>query len=152
MVNYILSRSRRNQMEENSSPRASRKGGGSTRKKSSILTLALVKVPWKMGRKCLGLEKKKKRNRVEMKRKCKKSCCNCCSSSSNEVGDDHDHHDHQFGDGNLGERIGVEEGIWELSTEEEMGNFSARFEAERFWLELYQVGHLGFGRVSFTGI
>lgn len=25
-------------------------------------------------------------------------------------------------------------------------------EAERFWLELYQVGHLGFGRVSFTGV
>lgn len=26
------------------------------------------------------------------------------------------------------------------------------FEAEKVWLELYQVGHLGFGRVSFTGI
>ena len=25
-------------------------------------------------------------------------------------------------------------------------------EAERVWLELYQIGHLGFGRVSFTGI
>ncbi|KAK9925310.1 hypothetical protein M0R45_033638 [Rubus argutus] len=24
--------------------------------------------------------------------------------------------------------------------------------AERVWLELYQVGHLGFGRVSFTGL
>ena len=29
---------------------------------------------------------------------------------------------------------------------------SARDEAERVWLELYQIGHLGFGRVSFTGI
>ncbi|KAG2251404.1 hypothetical protein Bca4012_098878 [Brassica carinata] len=29
---------------------------------------------------------------------------------------------------------------------------SARVEAERVWLELYQIGHLGFGRVSFTGI
>lgn len=39
--------------------------------------------------------------------------------------------------------------------EEELknGNFSARFEAEQqLWLELHQVGHLGFGRVSFTGI
>ncbi|WZZ65343.1 hypothetical protein YC2023_076713 [Brassica napus] len=29
---------------------------------------------------------------------------------------------------------------------------SARVEAQRVWLELYQIGHLGFGRVSFTGI
>ncbi|XVF16394.1 hypothetical protein REPUB_Repub10bG0027800 [Reevesia pubescens] len=117
----------------------------------NFLTLALVKVPWKIGRKCLGLGKNKKKK----KRKCKKSCCsNCCSSSSNEGNDDDD----QFGDdhGNLRERIRVEEGIWEFSTEvdqeEELRNFSARFEAERVWFELYQVGHLGFGRVSFTGI
>ncbi|KAI3884083.1 hypothetical protein MKW92_026157 [Papaver armeniacum] len=31
-------------------------------------------------------------------------------------------------------------------------HFCARVEAERVWLEFYQVGHLGFGRVSFTGI
>lgn len=26
-----------------------------------------------------------------------------------------------------------------------------REEADRVWLELYQLGHLGFGRVSFSG-
>jgi len=36
--------------------------------------------------------------------------------------------------------------------EEEETRISARVEAERVWLELYQIGHLGFGRVSFTGI
>ncbi|KAK1410102.1 hypothetical protein QVD17_36635 [Tagetes erecta] len=38
--------------------------------------------------------------------------------------------------------------------EEEQGGckYSARFEAERVWLELYKVDHLGFGRVSFNGI
>ncbi|XP_007031488.2 PREDICTED: uncharacterized protein LOC18600772 [Theobroma cacao] len=113
-----------------------------------LLTLALVKVPWKMGRRCLGLGKKK-RKKVEMKRKCKTSCC-CCSTSGGG--------DHQVGDGNLRERVRVEEGMWEFPTafaeekEEEIGNLSARLEAERVWLELYQVGHLGFGRVSFTGI
>ncbi|OMO59165.1 hypothetical protein CCACVL1_25035 [Corchorus capsularis] len=122
----------------------------------NLLTLALVKVPWKMGRKCLGLGKKK-RKKLEMKRKCKKN-------SESSVNGDH----HQFGNLNLRERVRLEEGMWEISTvfgddfgeeefeqeelDEEMGNFSARFEAERVWLELYQVGHLGFGRVSFTGI
>nr|GMC93518.1 Transmembrane protein [Ipomoea batatas]GMC97325.1 Transmembrane protein [Ipomoea batatas] len=31
-------------------------------------------------------------------------------------------------------------------------NFSARFDSEEVWFDLYQVGHLGFGRVSFTEI
>lgn len=31
-------------------------------------------------------------------------------------------------------------------------HFSAEFKGEDVWLELYEVGHLGFGRVSFTGI
>lgn len=30
--------------------------------------------------------------------------------------------------------------------------YSARFEAERVWMELYRVDNLGFGRVSFNGI
>ncbi|XVF60282.1 hypothetical protein PTKIN_Ptkin08bG0032800 [Pterospermum kingtungense] len=120
----------------------------------NLLTLALVKVPWKLGRRCLGLGKKK-RNRVEMKRKCEKSFCNSCSCSSScsNEGDVHN----QFRHSNLREKMRVEQEIWEFPTgfedeEEEVGKFSARFEAERVWLELYQVGHLGFGRVSFTGI
>ncbi|XVF14092.1 hypothetical protein REPUB_Repub09cG0027400 [Reevesia pubescens] len=105
----------------------------------NFLTLTLVKVPWKIGRRCLGLGKKK--------RKCKKSC-----GSNNNEGENDEDEKNQFGDENLRERIRVEEGMWEFSTQEEMGNFSARFEAERVWFELYQVGHMGFGRVSFSGI
>lgn len=31
-------------------------------------------------------------------------------------------------------------------------NWSGRFEEEKIWLELYQIGHLGFGRLSFTDL
>ncbi|XVF58063.1 hypothetical protein PTKIN_Ptkin07bG0032600 [Pterospermum kingtungense] len=107
----------------------------------NLLTFALVKVPWKIGRKCLGLGEKKKR-------KCKKNTISSISIP----------HNGNESDGDLGEKVRVEdEGnyMWRFSTEEgeeEMGNFSARFEADqKVWLELYQVGHLGFGRVSFSG-
>ncbi|KAE8718218.1 Tudor/PWWP/MBT superfamily protein, putative isoform 1 [Hibiscus syriacus] len=99
----------------------------------NLLTLALVKVPWKIGRRCLGFgkknkKKKKKRNRVEMERKCEKT---------REIPT-------VFGEAEKFENDG--EG------KQEMGNFSARLvEAEKVWLELYEGGHLGFGRVSFTG-
>ncbi|GMI99147.1 hypothetical protein like AT3G01516 [Hibiscus trionum] len=102
----------------------------------NLLTLALVKVPWKMGRRCLGLGKKK-RNRVEMERKCKKKCRDCSEVESSSRGEMRE----------FSTAFGVEES----EEKQEMGNFSARFEAEKVWLELYQVGHLGFGRVSFTG-
>lgn len=54
------------------------------------------------------------------------------------------------------ERWWKEEGVLGISATEEAEGIgecvSARFEAERVWLELYQIGHLGFGRLSFTGI
>lgn len=113
----------------------------------NLLALAFVKVPYMMGRRCLGLGKKKGK-RLEMKRKCKKSCC---SSISSEEGG-------EFvleRDSSLRKRR-VDEGMFEIEPgfgeDEQMGRFSARFEAEKVWLELYQVGHLGFGRVSYTGI
>ncbi|KAK8534050.1 hypothetical protein V6N13_028266 [Hibiscus sabdariffa] len=95
----------------------------------NLLTFALVKVPWKMGRRCLGFgkNKRKKRKRVEMERKCEKT-----REFSTVFGEE--------------ENLDDDEG-----EKQEKGNFSARFEAEKVWLELYQVGHLGFGRVSFTG-
>ncbi|XP_041003251.1 uncharacterized protein LOC121248762 [Juglans microcarpa x Juglans regia] len=103
-----------------------------------FLALALVKVPWMVGRRCLGLGRKKGQ-RPEMKRKCKRSEGDCVVER----------------DGNVRKRREVE-GIPEIASgfdvEEIMDSGSARFEAERVWLELYQVGHLGFGRVSFTGI
>ncbi|KAM1565649.1 hypothetical protein ACFX1Z_044427 [Malus domestica] len=104
----------------------------------NFLTLAFVKVPWMVGRKCLGLGKKKGQKR-EKRRKCK-------GGRSSKRGIEW-----------VVER-GEEEGkVPEISWrggdgEEEMECDSARQEAERMWLELYQIGHLGFGRVSFTGI
>ncbi|GFY87196.1 hypothetical protein Acr_05g0008350 [Actinidia rufa] len=88
----------------------------------SFFALAFLKAPWMMGRRCLGIGKKKRR-RPENEIKCEKS-----GSDSVDM-----------------------DGISEIGTGLE-GNLSARFEAERVWLELYQLGHLGFGRVSFTGI
>ncbi|KAL4333700.1 hypothetical protein GQ457_07G001870 [Hibiscus cannabinus] len=99
----------------------------------NLLTLALVKVPWKMGRRCLGFgknkRKKRKRKRVEMEmeRKCEKT-----REFSTVFGEE--------------ENLEDDEG-----EKQEKGDFSARFEAEKVWIELYEFGHLGFGRVSFTG-
>lgn len=95
----------------------------------SFFTLAFFKAPWMMGRRCLGLGKKKK----EKKRKCEGEIDGNSRNGRVEV------EISEFG-------IGFEDG------EEKEGNLSARFEAERVWLELYQLGHLGFGRVSFSGI
>ncbi|KAJ9152666.1 hypothetical protein P3X46_026210 [Hevea brasiliensis] len=105
----------------------------------NLLTFAFVKVPWMVGRKCLGRVKKKRRKR-KMKRKCKKR------SEKAEAEIEGDATSISIG----GERDGNLK-IWELVNGfgEEV---SARFEADRVWLELYEDGHLGFGRVSFTGI
>ncbi|KAI3793942.1 hypothetical protein L1987_36565 [Smallanthus sonchifolius] len=80
----------------------------------NFFTLTFLKLPWMMGRKCLGSKKKKKKLKNE----------------------------------DSGKVPAIEE------EEEESGSckYSARFEAERVWLELYKVDNLGFGRVSFNGI
>ncbi|KAJ4729232.1 Chromo domain-containing protein isoform 1 [Melia azedarach] len=108
----------------------------------NILAFAFVKIPYMVGRRCLGLGKKKEK----MKRKCKEVEGGFVVER----------------DGNLmiKKESAVEEGMLEtVSSEfgedqEQMGDSSdsARFEAEKIWLELYQIGHLGFGRVSFSGI
>ncbi|BFG26892.1 hypothetical protein CerSpe_131660 [Prunus speciosa] len=99
----------------------------------NLLTLAFVKVPWMVGRKCLGLGKSK-----GQKRKSKRKC--------SSIDDDDDHHHRQC----EVERE-EEERMPEISSDQ-MECVSARLEAERVWLELYQIGHLGFGRVSFSGM
>lgn len=105
----------------------------------NLLALAFVKLPWAVARKAIGRRKKKKKSRrraLEGKREGAR-------------------------DG-ISEKGGAEEGTTSeivlscrggVTTEGE-GNdhFSAEFKAEEVWLELYEVGHLGFGRVSFTGI
>ncbi|CAK9155055.1 unnamed protein product [Ilex paraguariensis] len=106
----------------------------------NFLALALVKFPWMMGRRCLGLGKKKGR-RLEKERKCERSYSDCVMESDQI---------------SRKERVVDEWTLENLSSgfgnEEQKDNFSARFEAEKVWLELYQVDHLGFGRLSFTGI
>ncbi|KAK2973303.1 hypothetical protein RJ640_027946 [Escallonia rubra] len=100
----------------------------------NILALAFLKLPWTVGRRCLGLGRKKGR-RLERGRRCE-----------GELEGDKD---------GISGKGGVEEGTPEvvgLGDEGQRECYSARFEAEKVWLELYQVGHLGFGRVSFTGI
>ncbi|VVA96060.1 unnamed protein product [Arabis nemorensis] len=125
----------------------------------NLLTLALVKVPWMIGRKCIGRGGRNKKRRKKINR------------------DDRFHHHHHRrssetvksggccggGDGEIDDfRFVVERdgSLTKEEEEEETASFkgedetriSARVEAERVWLELYQIGHLGFGRVSFTGI
>ncbi|KAH6829224.1 hypothetical protein C2S53_015678 [Perilla frutescens var. hirtella] len=99
----------------------------------NILTLAFVKLPWAVARRCLA---RRKRRMVEEERRKR---------------------------GGGGSGGGDRDGIWEngvgtseivVSIGEELNDhFSAEFKGEEdVWLELYELGHLGFGRVSFTGI
>lgn len=116
----------------------------------NLLTFAFVKVPWMVGRKCLG-RLKKKRKKKTIKRKSKKRSKKADAEGEGEAIIELEERD---GDLKKGRR---EDGIWEIvkgfSKEEEiMNSVSARFEADKVWLELYEDGHLGFGRVSFTGI
>ncbi|KAK6129334.1 hypothetical protein DH2020_036942 [Rehmannia glutinosa] len=45
----------------------------------------------------------------------------------------------------ISEKGRVEDGTSEIVVND-------NFRAEDVWLEMYEVGHLGFGRVSFTGV
>ncbi|KAK1440874.1 hypothetical protein QVD17_06706 [Tagetes erecta] len=98
----------------------------------NFLTLAFFKVPWMMGRRCLShLSKKNKKKKIQ------------------DEGKDGISKVEQGQNGDLGKVTNIEE-----DHEDEAGSskYSARFEAERVWLELYKVDNLGFGRVSFNGI
>ncbi|KAI3409186.1 uncharacterized protein J3R85_019627 [Psidium guajava] len=94
----------------------------------NLLALALVRVPYLVGRRCLARKKK-----VKKKRKCGRA-----GGGSSER-----------------ERIveeGMRESVYGFGFEEGLGD---GLEVERSaWLdlELYEVGHLSFGRVSFTGV
>lgn len=125
----------------------------------NLLTLAFVKVPWMIGRKCIGRggrskKRRKKTNREERfhhhhrrsSETVKGVSGGCCG------GGDEEFDGHRFvveRDGSLTKE--EEEKTASFKGDDET-RISARVEAERVWLELYQIGHLGFGRVSFTGI
>ncbi|KAL4577176.1 hypothetical protein LXL04_013280 [Taraxacum kok-saghyz] len=99
----------------------------------NFFTLTFLKLPWMMGKKCLGNVSKKREKKKRLKDAEKRGI------SRKEKGEN--------GTSGRVTAIGGEE-------EEEEGKqkYSARFEAERVWLELYRVDNLGFGRVSFNGI
>lgn len=145
----------------------------------NLLTLAFVKVPWMIGRRCLGGGRKNKKKRKLLHRRQRRGKIN----GGDEFHHHHNNHHRRFettdgdekcgcgggggcyGGGDYDDHRFVVERDGSLTKEEEDGKttsfkggdhdesrISARVEAERVWLELYQIGHLGFGRVSFTGI
>ncbi|WJX72357.1 hypothetical protein P8452_56244 [Trifolium repens] len=91
--------------------------------------LAFIKAPWIMGRKCLGLGNKHKN-------KNKSGCCHKrkCIKGHQDV--------NVVLEGNkeMDLKIG-----WPTSP---MDSVNVGFEAEKVWHELYQIGHLDFGRCS----
>ncbi|XP_022855770.1 uncharacterized protein LOC111376985 [Olea europaea var. sylvestris] len=90
----------------------------------NILAFAFLKLPWMVARKYLGLGKKRE-------------CEMIYGHNGRET-----YETWEKGTG--------DEGSLKIVGEEETMNRA--FEEEEVWLELYKVGHLGFGRVSFTGI
>ncbi|XP_010550136.1 PREDICTED: uncharacterized protein LOC104821080 [Tarenaya hassleriana] len=104
----------------------------------NLLTLAFVKVPWMIGRRCLGGGRVGRRRRRRGEDGFRRATAE---------GED----DHSFVVERDGSLTKEEDKTASFGAEDE-DRISARVEAERVWLELYQIGHLGFGRVSFTGI
>ncbi|MBA0614662.1 hypothetical protein Godav_014928 [Gossypium davidsonii] len=84
-----------------------------------------------MGRRCLGFGKKK-RNRVEMERKRSR----VDDDRNNSRGKMRVEEEEMWGFSRV---FGEKENFYDNDEEGEMGNFSARFEAEKVWLELYQI-------------
>uniref|UniRef100_A0A7N0TBP0 Uncharacterized protein n=1 Tax=Kalanchoe fedtschenkoi TaxID=63787 RepID=A0A7N0TBP0_KALFE len=90
-----------------------------------FLALALVKVPWSVGKRCLGVGRRRRQRRVEMRARMM-----AFNAENVSVG------------GDLGEM--AVPGADEEEEEEEEDK-----SAEMVWMEM---GQLGFGRVSFHGI
>ncbi|KAM7268032.1 hypothetical protein ACFE04_010198 [Oxalis oulophora] len=83
----------------------------------SMLTLALIKMPYMIGKKCFGIRKNKRRRSLNRSSACR---------------DD-------------GEFSTINVDMVEI--EKLRGGGNVRCEAEKVWLELYHGGNLGFGRV-----
>ncbi|KAK7271669.1 hypothetical protein RJT34_27756 [Clitoria ternatea] len=103
--------------------------------------LAFVKAPWFVGRRCLGLgSKNKNKNKNKNKKKCHECVVGDVVVVENKVGWPKDNVAAAATTtsvcGSLGELDSV--------------TVNAGFEAEKVWMELYQIGHLDFGRVSFS--
>lgn len=101
----------------------------------SFLALALVKLPWMVGRRTLQHARKK------WKMKSLRRRGEVDGGPAANTGGTPANRDEKMPE--ISPAFGGEQA--------DTGNLSARYEAERIWLQLYQVGQLGFGRVSFTG-
>ena len=100
----------------------------------NFVAFALVRVPWTVGRRCLAAGKR----RLENKKKKK-------SKRKSEIPARSD--DGKTGVVSSSRGWWTEEGIMDISSSSE-----GKDHDERVWSELCQLGHFGFGRVSFTGI
>ncbi|XP_058773139.1 uncharacterized protein LOC131647248 [Vicia villosa] len=95
--------------------------------------LAFIKAPWVMGRKCLGLGSK---NKNKKKRCCHKKKCKMGHKDVDDVV--------------LEEKKDEDLHVGWPTSPMDSAHVNVGFEAEKVWHELYQIGHLGFGRVSFS--
>ncbi|KAI5665521.1 hypothetical protein M9H77_15374 [Catharanthus roseus] len=122
----------------------------------NILAFALIKVPWTMGKRVLKMGKnkvggrKKKKNLQRKRANCLDLAGHCGGGGGGSTEID--------GGASRPERGGSSSELVFCDLledhEEIKNNFSTSFveDEDELWFELYQVGHLGFGRVSFTGI
>ncbi|TKY50437.1 hypothetical protein E2542_SST27901 [Spatholobus suberectus] len=97
------------------------------------LALALVMGPYVVGRKCLGLGKKKKKIKSSNKKN-KKGRQDVVDIERNTEGGA----SVRVGSGTVSGSVGEIDSV----------TVNAGFDAEIVWRELYQIGHLDFGRVS----
>ncbi|OIW12395.1 hypothetical protein TanjilG_04144 [Lupinus angustifolius] len=109
--------------------------------------LAFVKAPWVVGKRCLRLAKNKnknKKNKSKDKKVVKKKSCKR-GYDYDDHDDDDDDNDDDIVRRNMRRNLRVDTNVVE---EMDSVTINAAFEAEKVWLELYQIGHLDFGRVS----
>ncbi|CAL1358054.1 unnamed protein product [Linum trigynum] len=135
----------------------------------NFLALAFVRIPWTVGRRCIGtIRRNRKKKKKKKKRKGALMMEMVTSAGGVGRGDlEEEGSSGSGGNGEDGDVIYVVERsdgsrslrmVGDIDEEDVAGGGgggrrrSAKYEAEKVWLELYQVGHLGFGRVSFTGI
>ncbi|CAN4079233.1 unnamed protein product [Withania somnifera] len=126
----------------------------------NILALTFLKIPWMMGRKCLVKGKKKLSSKRSQKKKKEDRKMDKSYSYRGCVTYELDSTDGRISTRSV--KVEEEEIITEngkkslgivIGEKEDKNNNRTKYDAEEFWLDLYeQVGHLGFGRVSFTGI
>ncbi|KAK4757079.1 hypothetical protein SAY87_007206 [Trapa incisa] len=109
----------------------------------SLLTLAFIKVPWMVGRRCLRRLSNSRRSRKHRERLEVTGKCHCHGSFGSCGGD-------ALSEGIIEFAVGF--GLEERIRRKSFGGGSWFEDDKGGWIELYPVGHLSFGRVSFSGV